>query len=161
MGRRPLTEDQHRNIALHAQSGVLAIAVVRGGLTAERAVAELALIVPCRPDLVDQVIALVERGMSLGHADWPPSETTLRLLGRTREVTLGSVALVGPGGVRVDQVTLTGKNGGPPVRYLRLRRYDAYIGDYRTVEQLAQHVDIAALVEEPETSSHHPKPSGA
>ena len=67
--------------------------------------------------------------------------------------------MVGPGGVRVEQVTLTGKDGGPAVRYLRLRRYGWYVGDYRTVEQLAQHVDIATLVEEPEAGSSGPERS--
>ena len=49
----------------------------------------------------------------------------------------------------VEQVTLTGKHGGPPVRYLRLRHHGHHVGDYRTVEELARHVDLATLVEEP------------
>ena len=48
----------------------------------------------------------------------------------------------------VEQATLTGKHGGPPVRYLRLQRHGHHVGDYRTVEEFAQHVDLATLVEE-------------
>ena len=45
--------------------------------------AELALTVPGRPDLVDETTAVYLRGRELGHADWPPSETTLMLLAET------------------------------------------------------------------------------
>jgi hypothetical protein len=154
MGRRPLTEDRRIDVLLDARSGVLAIQVVKGEVRPERAVAELALIAACRADLVDEMLALVRRARSLRVADWPPVVTTLMLLERTRRVTLGDVALVGPGGVRIEQVTLTGKSGGPPVRYLRLRRHGSYVGDYRTVEQLAKQIDISTLVEELEPQAH-------
>jgi len=70
-GRRPLAPDQHVRIALGARAGVLAIDVVKGHAAAERAVTELALIAPGRPDLVDQTTAVVERGREVRLADWP------------------------------------------------------------------------------------------
>jgi hypothetical protein len=53
---------------------------------------------------------------------------------------------------------LIGKQGGPPRRYLRLRHHGRHIGDYRTVEQLAEQVDLASLVEElpPPEQRHSP-----
>jgi hypothetical protein len=70
------------------------------------------------------------------------------LLRRAEQVTLGRVRLVGPDGVSVERVTLTGKREGPQVRYLRLRQHGHHVGDYRTVEELARYVDLATLVEE-------------
>jgi hypothetical protein len=147
-GRRPLTPDQHARIALGARAGVLAIDVVKGQAAAERAVAELALIVPGRPDLVDESMAVVERGREVRLADWPPSATTLMLLGRAKRVTLGRVKLVGPNGVSVEQVTVVWNDGNPPRQVLRLRRHGRFVGDDRTVQELARHVDVATLVEE-------------
>jgi hypothetical protein len=70
------------------------------------------------------------------------------LLGRAEQVTLGRVRVVGPDGVSVERVTLTGKHDGRPVRYLRLRHHRHRVGDHRTVEELTQYVDLATLVEE-------------
>jgi hypothetical protein len=147
-GRRPLTPDRAAEIALDADAGNLAIAVSKKQVTEQQAVARLALIAPGRPDLVAAVAAVVEHGRAVRLADWPPADTTLMLLRRAERVTLGRVKLVGPDGVSVEQVTLTGKQGGPPVRFLRLRHHGRHVGDYRTVEQLARHVDLATLVEE-------------
>jgi hypothetical protein len=71
------------------------------------------------------------------------------LLSRAKRVTLGRVKLVGPDGVSVEQVTVVwrGSDGGPR-RLLRLRQHGRHIGDYRTIDELAQHVDLATLVEE-------------
>jgi hypothetical protein len=137
-----------RPVALDADAGNLAIALTKRQVTAEQAVARLALDAPCRPDLVDHVAAAVELGRAPRLADWPPAHTTVMLLRRAGQVALGRVKLVGPDGVSVEQVTLTGKRAGPPVRYLRLRHYGHRVGDYRTVEELARHVDLATLVEE-------------
>ncbi len=147
-GRRPLTPDQHAHIALDARAGVLAIKVVKHRTTVQQAVAELALIAPCRPELIDETVAVVERGRQLRFEDWPPADTTLMLLRRAKRVTLGRVKLVGPDGVSVEQVTLTGKHGERPIQYLRLRHYGHHVGNYRTVDELARHVDLATLVEE-------------
>jgi hypothetical protein len=70
------------------------------------------------------------------------------LLRRAEQVTLGRVRLVGPDRVTVEQVTLTRKQEGPSVGYLRLRHHGHHVGDYRIVEELARHVDLTTLVEE-------------
>jgi hypothetical protein len=54
------------------------------------------------------------------------------LLRGAEQVTLRRVKLVGLDGVSIEQVTLTGKHGGPPVRYLRLRHRGHHVGDYRS-----------------------------
>jgi hypothetical protein len=117
-------------------------------ITAQQAVARLALDAPCRPELVDNVAAAVEHGRALRLAEWPPTETTVMLLRRAEQVALGRVKLIGPDGASVEQVTLTGKRDGPPIRYLRLRHHGHHVGDYRAVEELARHVHLATLVEE-------------
>ena len=96
--------------------------------------AELALIAPGRVDLLDEVVAAVRRGRELGHPDWPPAQTTLSLLGRALQVMLGTVALVGASGERVEQVTVPACNGGPAVCFLRLHRDGTHVGDYRTAD---------------------------
>jgi hypothetical protein len=61
------------------------------------------------------------------------------------------VALVGPGGMRVEQVTVVwrGQRGaGVPRRMLRLTRAGRLVGEYRTVEELARYVDLSTLVDE-------------
>ena len=70
------------------------------------------------------------------------------LLRRAEQLTVGRVKLVGPDEVSVEQVTPTGKHGGPHVRCLRLRHHGQHVGDYRTVEELARHVDLAKQVKE-------------
>ena len=47
----------------------------------------------------------------------------------------------------VEDVTYTDKRGHL-VRVLRLRRYGVHIGDFRTVEELAAHVELSQLQEE-------------
>lgn len=116
--------------------------------TATDAVARLALITPGRTDLVNAAAAGVERTRALRLADRPPSETTLMLLERAERVTLGRVKLISPGGVSVKQVTVSWHDGRPPHHVLRLRRHGQHVGDYRSVDELARHVDLSTLVEE-------------
>jgi len=133
---------------LDAAAGNLAIALSKPQVTEQQAVAQLALDAPCRPDLLDSVATDIERGRARRLVNWPPAETTAMLLRRAEQVTLGRVKLVGPDEVSPDQVTLIGKREGTPIRYLRLRHHGHHVGDYRTVEELARHLDLATLVEE-------------
>ena len=62
-------------------------------------------------------------------------------------MTLGTVRLVGPGGVTVEHVTYTDKLGYTR-RVLRLKQRDVFVGDFRMVEELGKHVDVGTLREE-------------
>jgi hypothetical protein len=83
---------------LDAEAGNLAIAASKQQLPEQQAVARLALAAPCRPDLIASVATAVERGRALRLADWPPAETTVMLLRRAEQLTLGRAKLVGPDG---------------------------------------------------------------
>jgi hypothetical protein len=65
-----------------------------------------------------------------------------------RRSEAGLVKLSGPGGATVEGVTYTDKRGHL-VRVLRLRRHGVHVGDFGTVEELAAHVDLSQLQDEP------------
>jgi hypothetical protein len=79
--------------------------------------------------------------------EWPPRSVQIALLDSSFRVTLGDVRLTGPGGVTVEHVTYTDKLGYTR-RVLRLKRHGVFVGDFRTVEELGRHVDVATLREE-------------
>lgn len=57
------------------------------------------------------------------------------------------MALVGPGGWRIDQITIT--RDGVTRTVLRVRRYGRFIAEVRTIENLvALGVDLATLTDE-------------
>jgi hypothetical protein len=143
MPARPLSRDRAAEIRLHTWAGTHASWVVKRRMSRGTAVARLALIAPCRPDLVRAVIDRVTVGAP-GALDWPPRSVQLGLLLSTERVTLGLVHLTGPGGVTVEHVTYTDKLGYTR-RVLRLRRNGVFVGDYRSVEDLAGQVDLAML----------------
>jgi hypothetical protein len=61
---------------------------------------------------------------------------------------LGCVALVGPGGWRIDQITIT-RDDGVPRTVLRVRRRGYFVAEVRTIEDLvALGVDLATLIDE-------------
>jgi hypothetical protein len=72
----------------------------------------------------------------------------LDLLAAARRVTTGDTALVGPGGERVVQARFTDRTGAT-VPLFRLTRNGQPVRDCRTVDELAQEVDLSMLVEEP------------
>jgi hypothetical protein len=113
------------------------------------AVGGLSLTVPCRPDLVDRVIAMIERGRPSRLSALPSPEVELDLLRSLKRVTLGDVALVGPDGERVTHVSYTDKYGVPR-KVLRLTQHGRWVVDAATVAELRGHVDLAVLVEEPD-----------
>jgi hypothetical protein len=130
-------------IQLDAWADRLAIAISRGEADYPGAVAELALVVPARPDLVDHVIGTAGKANRL---DWPPTAIVRELLDQTRRVTTGEVPLVGPDGVRVVHVATTGGGGARRCR-LQLRTAAGHlVADVPDAEQLAQHVDVQQLV---------------
>jgi hypothetical protein len=140
---RPLSRDRAAEVRLHTWAGTHASKVAKRRMSRGSAVAVLALVAPCRPELVRAVIARVRAG-SPAAADWPPRSVQVSLLESAERVTLGLVHLTGPGGVTVEHVTYTDKLGYRR-KVLRLRRHGAFIRDFRTVEELAREVDLATL----------------
>jgi hypothetical protein len=136
-------------VRLHTRAGTLASAVARGVITRRRAVAELALVAPCRTELHERVLARID-SIPSAEVEWPPRSVQIELLDSSIRVTLGQMKLTGPGGVSVEHVTYTDKIGYTR-RVLRLKRHGVFIGDYRTVEELGRHVDVATLTEEEPT----------
>ncbi len=145
MPSRPLSPDRALEVRLHTWAGTHASKVVKGRMSRGAAVAVLALVAPCRPELVRAVTARLAAG-SPADADWPPRSVQVSLLKSAERVTLGLVQLTGPGGVTVEHVTYTDKLGYTR-KVLRLRRNGAFIRDFRTVEELGKEVDLATLRE--------------
>jgi hypothetical protein len=143
MPSRPLSADRTLEVRLHTRAGTLASAVARGVSTRGQAVAELSLVAPCRPELTERVLARVG-SIPPAEVEWPPRAVQVALLDSSLEVTLGTVRLTGPGGVTVAHVIYTDKLGYTR-RVLRLERHGVAVGDFRTVEELGQHVDVATL----------------
>jgi hypothetical protein len=143
MPSRPLSPDRTLEVRLHTRAGTLASAVTRGATTRGQAVAALSLVAPCRPELSERVRGRVG---SLPPADveWPPRSVQIDLLSSAERVTLGDVTLTGPGGVTVEHVTYADKLGHTH-RVLRLKRHGVFVGDYRTVADLAREIDVASL----------------
>jgi len=142
----PLSADRTLEVRLHTRAGTLASAVARGVTSRAQAVAALSLIAPCRPELTERVLARVG-SVAAAEVEWPPRSVQIALLDSSHQVTLGTVRLVGPGGVTVEHVTYTDKLGYTR-RVLRLKQRDVFVGDFRTVEELGKHVDIGTLREE-------------
>ena len=163
MGRRPLTPDRYASVTLYTDAGTFAVRIARREMTEPAAVAGLALDVPPgRTDILDGVAATIRNPAMTRAADldWPPRASQLALLARARRVMVGDVALVGPGGARVEQVEVTWP-GQPARRLLRLTVAGRHVGDYRSVDELARRVDLSTLIEElppapGQTASHRP-----
>lgn len=145
MPSRPLSPDRALEVRLHTWAGTHASKVVKGRMSRRAAVAVLALVAPCRPDLVRTVIDRLAAG-SPAAADWPPRSVQVSLLKSAERVTLGDVQLTGPGGVTVEHVMYTDKLGYAR-KVLRLRRHGLFVRDFRTVEELGKEVDLATLSE--------------
>jgi hypothetical protein len=146
MPSRPLSADRSLEVRLHTRAGTLASAVARGVTTRPRAVAELALVAPCRTELHQRVQARIA-SLPSAEVEWPPRSVQIELLDSSIRVTLGTVKLTGPGGVTVEHVTYTDKIGYTR-RVLRLKRHGVFVGDFRTVEELGRQVDVSTLTEE-------------
>lgn len=148
MPSRPLSADRRLEVRLHTRAGTGAADVVRGRASRAAAVAALSLVVPCRTDLV-RVVRDRIASVPAEEVEWPPLPVQVALLDSLERVTLGRVRLTGPGGVTVEHVTYTDKLGYVR-RVLRLRRHGTFVGDYRTVDELAKggEVDLATLREE-------------
>jgi hypothetical protein len=129
------------------QVSTAAAAVEKGRLDPRRAVAQIALAASGRPDLLDRAAETERRMAGSKFAQWPPMDTVLTLIEAARRVTIGEVALIGPDGVRVEQAALADHGITRPL--LRLSRNDQPVCDCQTVRELAQHVDLSSLIEEP------------
>lgn len=131
---------------MHTRAQTLASAVSRGVTSRRHAVAALALVAPCRPDLA-QVVRGRIGSVPAADVEWPPRSVQLDLLESSRRVTLGRVKLTGPGGVTVEHVTYTDKLGYTR-KVLRLKRHGVFVADFRSVDDLSKEVDVATLQEE-------------
>ncbi len=156
MPSRPLSADRSLEVRLHTRAGTLASAVARGVTTRRHAVAALALAAPCRSELHQRVRARIG-SVPAAEVEWPPRSVQIELLDSSIRVTLGHVKLTGPGGVTVEHVTYTDKIGHTH-RVLRLKRHGVFVGDYRTVEELGRHVDVATLREDEDGLSQAGQP---
>lgn len=96
MPSRPLSPDRTLEVRLHTWAGTHASKVVKGRMTRGAAVAVLALVAPCRPELVRAVIDKLTAAGPAG-TDWPPRSVQVSLLESAERVTLGDVRLTGPG----------------------------------------------------------------
>jgi hypothetical protein len=142
---RPLSPDRAAEVRLHTWAGTHASRVAKRRMSREEAVAVLALVAPCRSELVRSVIDRLAAGSPTA-ADWPPRSVQVGLLESAERVTLGLVHLTGPGGVTVEQVTYTDKLGYQR-KVLRLRRNGVFVRDFRTVQDLAKEIDLTTLRE--------------
>ena len=145
MPSRPLSPDRAAEVRLHTWAGTHASRVAKRRMSREEAVAVLALVAPCRSELVRAVIDRLAAGSPTA-ADWPPRSVQVGLLESAERVTLGLVHLAGPGGVTVEQVTYTDKLGCQR-KVLRLRRNGVFVRDFRTVQDLAKEIDLTTLRE--------------
>lgn len=146
MPSRPLSADRTLEVRLHTRAGTLASAVARGLISPGRAVAALSLVAPCRPELTERVRSRIASVPS-ADVEWPPRSVQITLLDSSLRVALGTVKLTGPGGVTVEHVTYTDKLGYER-RVLRLKRHGVFVGDFRSVEELGRHVEVASLSED-------------
>jgi hypothetical protein len=141
--RGGLSVDTLAWIRLDAAVDRLAIAISRGEVDYPAAVAELALIVPARPDLVDYVIATTGKANRL---NWPPVDIRHELLAQTRRVTTGEVPLAGPGGVRVVHTATAGDDGSRRCR-LQVRAANGdLVAEVTDAGQLTRYLDPGRLV---------------
>jgi hypothetical protein len=62
-----------------------------------------------------------------------------------RRPSIGRVRWSGPDGIEVALVEVT--RDGRTLSYYRLRQWGKFIADLRTIDQLAQHVDLSRLTE--------------
>jgi hypothetical protein len=143
MPSRPLSRDRATEVRLHTWAGTHASKVAKRRMSRGSAVAVLAMVAPCRPELVQAVIDRLVAGSPIA-ADWPPRSVQVSLLRSAEQVTQGLVHLTGPGGVTVEHVTYADKLGYPR-KVLRLHRNGIFIRDFRTAEELAKEVDLTTL----------------
>jgi von Willebrand factor type A domain len=138
-------DDEGAYDELDAHVADAAVAVETGELDRRRAIASIALAAPGRADLLDRLTEAQRRLAGSPLADRPPTGTVLDLLASARRVVLGQLTLAGPDGVRVEQ---TAPSGADPLTrtVLRLTRNGRWECDCRTLDELAQHVDISTLV---------------
>lgn len=145
MPSQPLSPDRSLEVRLHTWAGTQGSQVAKGRTSRAAAVAVLAMVAPCRPDLIGTVIDRMNT-VAPAMVEWPPRSVQIRLLMSADRVTLGHVQLIGPGGVTVEHVTYTDKLGRVR-KVLRLRRHGTFVDDFRTVAELAREVDLATLRE--------------
>jgi hypothetical protein len=156
--RRPsLSADQLAHISLHAWAGNFAEDLTRRPAGRPAAVARLALVAPCRPDIIDGVLDVVEGRVNPSHrdiADWPPRAIVVDLLTAARRVTTGEIALIGPGGIRVEQTRVDRHDGHGPRPALQVLHDGHLIATVRTTDDLTRHLDLNQLQADTGSADH-------
>ena len=139
-------------VKLHTRLDNEAIDIAQGRTEMPAAVPRLVqLVPPARIDLVDEVLVRVGRRDLNLTLDWPPVHLVHQLAYRVKRVHLGEVRMRGPNGVVVDVIRYRDKMQQDR-RVYRLTRHGAFIGEYKTPDELAKAVDLAELVEDAEAS---------
>ena len=107
---------------------------------------------------MDEVLVRVGRRDLNLTLDWPPVHLVHQLAYRVKRVHLGEIRLRGESGEVVDLVTYVDKMQQTR-RVYRLTRHAVFIGEYKTVEELAKHVNLATLVEDADGSDQPASPA--
>jgi hypothetical protein len=155
MPSRPLSADRKAVTQLHTRIDVEAIAITKGDVDRSAAVPRLAVLVPpLRIDLVDEVLYRIGK-RRMDRVPGPPYPLVCELAAKVKAVHLGEVELRGPDGETVEVVSYVDKMQTRRDVY-RLRKRGAFIGDYKTVDELGKHVDLATLVEDAAGGSDEP-----
>jgi hypothetical protein len=145
---KPLSADRSAVVKLLTRLDNEAIDIAKSRTDAASAVARLVqLIPPARIDLVDEVLTSVGRADLPVRLDWPPTGLRHELVYRVKRVHLGEARMRGPNGEVVDVISYADKLGYLR-RVYRLTRHGVFIGEYKTPEELARHVELATLVED-------------
>jgi hypothetical protein len=159
MPSRPLSADRSAVVKLLTRLDNEATDVAKARTEIPAAVARLVqLVPPARLDLVDEVPVRVGRRDLNPTLDWPPVRLVHQLAYRVKRVHLGEIRLRGESGEVVDLVTYVDKMQQTR-RVNRLTRHGVFIGEYKTVEELAKHVNLATLVEDVDGSDQPASPA--
>ena len=140
---------------LDTQVAAAAAAVDSGRLDRRQAIAQIALAAPGRIDLLDRIMDAGRRTAGSQHANGPPTDTALDLVGSARRVAMGEATLAGPAGVRVEQTVPPGADRITRT-LLRLTKNGRWECDCRTAGELARHVDVSTLVAGPNAGASRP-----
>lgn len=155
MPSRRLSPDRQAITRLHSRIDVEAIAVTKGETDRSAAVPRLvALVPPTRVDLIGEVMARIGTRRA-DRKNWPPYSLVCELASKVKAAHLGEVKLRGPDGQTVEVVSYVDKMQTRRDVY-RLSKCGAFIGDYKTVDELGKHVDPSSVAEDAAGGSDEP-----
>jgi hypothetical protein len=148
MPSRPPPADTKAIVSAYAWLQREAIAVAEGRTEIPVAVPRLVqLVPPARVDLVDEVLVRVALRYLTRTLDWPPLHLVQQLAFRVKRVHLGEVRMRGLNSEVVEVIAYRDTLGYDRKVY-RMSRHGAFVGEYKTPEELGKVIDLAELVEE-------------